>query len=143
MIPYANITGKYEMLDINRLIAFLYNKDVRQQLIPIATSLQADDLIVVEGNICRGPGEAVGFIANSKLHPTEFDTNIIKETLLFVATFASYAPKYVFIIGDSSQHEYFLKKFARQQEANSWDCSVVCLPADKEVGEKIRNIIGD
>jgi len=118
------------MIDLNRLAGFVYtcpresSSKLKEALVKIAVTAEADDLFIVGEEVAKGPGEATSLFSNYKL-PLTIDnfnrfTNYAIKTLGGIDCDGS---KMVFVISHEFNDEfrYQLAKLLKMAETHYYE----------------------
>ena len=102
------------MIDLNRLASFVYacprkhvNK-LKEALIKIAVTAEADDLFIVGEDVAKGPGEATSLFANYKLPINQKVFNkFVRYAFQTLGTIDCDGSKMVFIVSDEFNEDFY------------------------------------
>lgn len=101
------------MLDLNRLVGFVYYsyssvlfKEIKNELMKVSETFEADDVSIVQGEYCQGGGEITGVLANSKnlVNYSDF-VNMLKAVIKTIGKAEINSPKIIFGIVDKLDFE--------------------------------------
>jgi len=122
------------MLDLNRLVGFIFHssspvrfEEIKQSLLKISSDFETDDVAVILGNNCHGPGEITGAIANAiRLLNDEDFVNMTKAVVKSVGEAELNSPKVVFIISDdfSLEMKRTIKKLSRLNATYDYEAQI-------------------
>lgn len=97
---------------------------IKEALARLTSQLEPQDIVVINDNYCRGPGEATGTLLNIGPMDRAELSNILKINFHTIGGFNNIATKDIFLITDfiDLNVEWTLKKLEKINHSRMYDC---------------------
>lgn len=130
------------MLDVNRLLGFVFNvssvhklMELKESLTSLTGALEANDLAIVGEQCCKGPGEITGALMNLPLLKDQF-VSTLKVAFHAIGTADLLVKKDVFVVSEKYDHEAkrTIFKLLKANQVKYYECDLhlFCLDGTDE-----------
>ena len=131
------------MLDLNRLIGFVYHsssavtfKAIKDGLVEVTPSFDVDDVALVQGDYCQGSGEVTAYVANSGRLTNDADfVDMTKAVVKTIGEAEINSPKAVFVVSDrlTPELDHTFNKMRRLNRTYDYESALHFLILDKHL----------